>query len=166
MTKSGVGPFGSSRRGSAPALDENIENEAVLVDGTPEPMLLPGKLTTTSSRCHLSLRRGARRRIRLANSRPNLRPHLSLTQQKRKLQGYRYYPRYVFKIAAYNSDQGHGPWGEPNGDPLDDLDNRHPDALSDELADGRTIDVFAGQNALGCTKSQEARRGLGDYPLV
>jgi len=25
----------------APALDENIENEAVLVDGTPEPMLLP-----------------------------------------------------------------------------------------------------------------------------
>src|SRR6201987_1217911 len=26
----------------APALDENIENEAVLVDGTPEPMLLPG----------------------------------------------------------------------------------------------------------------------------
>jgi hypothetical protein len=33
-------------------------------------------------------------------------------------------------------------------------------------ADGRTIDVFAGQNPLGCTKSQEARRGLGDYPLV
>src|SRR5438045_9465556 len=26
----------------APALDENIENEAVLVDGTPEPMLVPG----------------------------------------------------------------------------------------------------------------------------
>jgi hypothetical protein len=26
----------------APALDENIENEAVLVDGTPQPMLLPG----------------------------------------------------------------------------------------------------------------------------
>src|SRR6201997_3860135 len=26
----------------APALDENIENQAVLVDGTPEPMLLPG----------------------------------------------------------------------------------------------------------------------------
>src|SRR5437762_11079434 len=26
----------------APALDENIENEAVLVDSTPEPMLLPG----------------------------------------------------------------------------------------------------------------------------
>src|SRR6266436_9355526 len=26
----------------APALDKNIENEAVLVDGTPEPMLLPG----------------------------------------------------------------------------------------------------------------------------
>jgi hypothetical protein len=25
------------------ALDENIENEAVLVDGTPEPMLLPGE---------------------------------------------------------------------------------------------------------------------------
>src|SRR5437762_5232253 len=25
-----------------PALDENIENEPVLVDGTPEPMLLPG----------------------------------------------------------------------------------------------------------------------------
>jgi hypothetical protein len=27
----------------APALDENIENEAVLVDGTPEPMLLRGE---------------------------------------------------------------------------------------------------------------------------
>src|SRR3984893_8804627 len=27
----------------APALDENIKNEAVLVDGTPEPMLLPGE---------------------------------------------------------------------------------------------------------------------------
>src|SRR5260370_31365079 len=27
----------------APALDENIENEAVLVDGTPEQMLLPGE---------------------------------------------------------------------------------------------------------------------------
>jgi hypothetical protein len=26
----------------APALDQNIENEALLVDGTPEPMLLPG----------------------------------------------------------------------------------------------------------------------------
>src|SRR5436190_10469967 len=26
----------------APTLDQNIENEAVLVDGTPEPMLLPG----------------------------------------------------------------------------------------------------------------------------
>src|SRR6266404_8738102 len=27
----------------APALDQNIENEAILVDGTPEPMLLPGE---------------------------------------------------------------------------------------------------------------------------
>jgi hypothetical protein len=27
----------------APALDVNIENEAVLVDGAPEPMLLPGE---------------------------------------------------------------------------------------------------------------------------
>src|SRR5260221_10124751 len=26
----------------APALDQNIQNEAVLVDGTPEPMLLAG----------------------------------------------------------------------------------------------------------------------------
>lgn len=26
----------------APALDEDIENEAILVDGTPKPMLLPG----------------------------------------------------------------------------------------------------------------------------
>src|ERR1700722_2513446 len=34
----------------------------------------PAKLTTTSSRCHLSPRRGARRRIRLANSRPNFKP--------------------------------------------------------------------------------------------
>src|ERR1700730_5985095 len=28
---------------AAPALDRNIENEAVLVDGTPEPMLLAGE---------------------------------------------------------------------------------------------------------------------------
>src|SRR5438105_7094665 len=27
----------------APALDENVKNEAVLVNGTPEPMLLPGE---------------------------------------------------------------------------------------------------------------------------
>lgn len=26
----------------SPALDQDIENEAILVDGTPEPMLLPG----------------------------------------------------------------------------------------------------------------------------
>src|SRR5690242_20642386 len=26
----------------APALDENIENQAVLVDGTPQPILFPG----------------------------------------------------------------------------------------------------------------------------
>src|SRR5580704_2353581 len=32
----------------------------------------PAKRMTTSSRCHLSPRRGARRRMRLANSRPNL----------------------------------------------------------------------------------------------
>jgi hypothetical protein len=54
----------------APALDENIENEAVLVDGTQSQCFLPAKLMTTSSRCHLSPRRGARRRIRLAESRP------------------------------------------------------------------------------------------------
>src|SRR5438067_9507719 len=43
----------------APALDENIENEAVLVDGTPEPMLLAGDADDDPSRCHLSPRRGA-----------------------------------------------------------------------------------------------------------
>src|SRR5271165_6888128 len=36
---------------------------------------LPAMVMTTSSRCHLSPRRGARRRMRLANSRPNFRPH-------------------------------------------------------------------------------------------
>src|SRR5271166_316833 len=36
---------------------------------------LPAMVITTSSRCHLSPRRGARRRMRLANSRPNFRPH-------------------------------------------------------------------------------------------
>jgi hypothetical protein len=36
---------------------------------------LPAMVMTTSSRCHLSPRRGSPRRMRLANSRPNFRPH-------------------------------------------------------------------------------------------
>jgi hypothetical protein len=65
---------------------------------------LPAMVTATSSRCHLSPRRGARRRMRLANSRPNLRPHCriiscvtempraaSLSSTMRRLNGNRKY---------------------------------------------------------------------------
>jgi hypothetical protein len=37
----------------------SVENQPVLVDGTPKPMLSPAMLMTTSSRCHLSPGRGA-----------------------------------------------------------------------------------------------------------
>src|SRR5258707_10306203 len=59
----------------APALDENIKNEAVLVDGTPEPMLLPGE--ADDNLIEVPFVATARRSptMRLANSRPNLRPH-------------------------------------------------------------------------------------------
>ena len=58
-----------------PALDQNIENEAVLVDGTPEPMLLSGDADDDLIKVPFVATAGARRRMRLANSRPNLRPH-------------------------------------------------------------------------------------------
>jgi hypothetical protein len=58
-------------RGAAisPALDEDVENKAILIDGA--QCFLPAIVITTSSRCHLSPRTGARRRMRLENSRPN-----------------------------------------------------------------------------------------------
>ena len=59
----------------ASALDQDVEHDTGLVDGSPKPMLYPGILSTTSSRCHLSPTRGRRRRIWLANGWPNLRAH-------------------------------------------------------------------------------------------
>src|SRR3954465_15134536 len=59
----------------APALDQNVEHDPILVDGPPEPMLLAADLRHTSSRCHLSPGQGSRRRIWLAKPWPNLRPH-------------------------------------------------------------------------------------------
>src|SRR3954465_14884556 len=60
----------------APALDQNVEHEAILVDRPPEPVLLSGLIIRhTSSRCHLSPGPGSRRRIWLAKAWPNLRPH-------------------------------------------------------------------------------------------
>jgi hypothetical protein len=61
---------------SAQVANAYIENKALLVDSAPEPvLLLPAMAMTSSSRLHLSPRRGPRRRMRLANSRPNFRPH-------------------------------------------------------------------------------------------
>src|SRR5215207_6208754 len=59
----------------APALDENVEHDPILVDGSPEPMLRPLIIRHTSSRCHLSPGPGSLRRIWLANAWPNLRAH-------------------------------------------------------------------------------------------
>ena len=59
----------------APALDENIENEAVLVDGTPEPMLLPGD--ADDNLIEVPFVATARRSPTdpVGEFRPNLRPH-------------------------------------------------------------------------------------------
>src|SRR6476660_4319479 len=59
----------------APALDETSRTKPSWSTARQSQCFFPAKLMTTSPRCHLSPRRGARRRIRLANSRPNLRPH-------------------------------------------------------------------------------------------
>ena len=45
------------------ALDQKVENEAILVDCAPRPVVSPAIETTTSSMCHLSPRAGARWRI-------------------------------------------------------------------------------------------------------
>jgi hypothetical protein len=46
----------------ASLLHQDIEDDAVLVDRTPQPMTLALDLSCTSSRCHLSLGRARRRR--------------------------------------------------------------------------------------------------------
>ena len=61
----------------APALDEDIENKAVLVDGTPQPMLLPGDADDNLIEVSF-VATARRRRMRLANSRPNLRLHCQI----------------------------------------------------------------------------------------
>jgi hypothetical protein len=56
-------------------LHEDIENEALLVETARQSQcFLPAIVMTTLSRCHLSPRRGLRRRMILANSRPNFMP--------------------------------------------------------------------------------------------
>jgi len=50
----------------APALNQDIENEAMLVDGTSEPMLFPGDADDDLIQVPF---------VATANSRPNLRPH-------------------------------------------------------------------------------------------
>jgi hypothetical protein len=50
----------------APALNQDIENEAMLVDGTSEPMLFPGDADDDLIQAPF---------VATANSRPNLRPH-------------------------------------------------------------------------------------------
>src|SRR5271166_4492342 len=61
-------------RGLRPRLTAGLEGPA-LISRTAPHLLLQKRVRDTPSRCHLSPRRGARRRIRLANSRPNLRAH-------------------------------------------------------------------------------------------
>src|SRR3954463_11294892 len=63
-----------------PLLDENVEHDPILVDGSPEPMLqsqcfVPLIIRHPSSRCHLSPTQGSLRRIWLAKPCPNLRAH-------------------------------------------------------------------------------------------
>ena len=62
----------------APALDQNVENEALLVDRAPEPVLRAGDRDDDLIKVPFVAAAGARRRIRLANSRPNFRPHCRL----------------------------------------------------------------------------------------
>ena len=63
-------------RGLAVALglQNLVENIALLIDRAPEPMFFPAMLTTTSSRCQMSLRLGRLRVSRRTKSWPNLRP--------------------------------------------------------------------------------------------
>jgi hypothetical protein len=94
------------------ALHQNVENEAILVDGPPEPMLLPPMEITTSSRCHLSPSFPAERlQMSLANCLPNFSAHrrtvwwetmmpraASISSTIRKLSGKRKYSQTVYAI--------------------------------------------------------------------
>ena len=57
--------------GIAPGLNEDVEHDAILIDGTPEIVLHASIRMKTSSRCHLSPGRGRRRRKRSAKLAPN-----------------------------------------------------------------------------------------------
>src|SRR3954451_22945198 len=59
----------------APALDHNVEHEAILVDGPPEPVLRSPDHQAHFAEVHLSPGQGSLRRIWLANAWPNLRAH-------------------------------------------------------------------------------------------
>ena len=58
----------------APALDEDIENKALVVDRAPEPVLLAGDGEDDLVKVPFVAAAGARRRRRLANSWPNSSP--------------------------------------------------------------------------------------------
>src|SRR5215471_5034104 len=60
------------RRPTVPsALDQHVENLALVVDGTPENIRLPAIRSTISSKCQRSLGRGRRWRSRRAIAGPN-----------------------------------------------------------------------------------------------
>jgi hypothetical protein len=59
----------------APALDENIENEAVLVDGTPQSMFLPGDADDNLIKVPFVATARRSPTDAVGNSRPNLRPY-------------------------------------------------------------------------------------------
>src|SRR3954453_2305575 len=59
----------------APALDENVEHNPILIDSPPEPVLLSPNHRPPSSKFHLSPAPGSRRRIWFAKACPNLRAH-------------------------------------------------------------------------------------------
>ena len=64
------------RLGVAATLHQNIENETILIDGAPQPMLFATDRMTTSSRYHLSPNRpDTRPRMSLAKARPNFSAH-------------------------------------------------------------------------------------------
>jgi hypothetical protein len=69
----------------APALDENIKNEAVLVDGTPEPMLLPGEADDHLIWARGGIMPGGRLRCTLAARPPARKPSASNTLRSSRL---------------------------------------------------------------------------------
>jgi len=59
----------------APLLNQDIQCDSVLIDGSPQPVALPRIFRATSSRCHLSRARARRRRNPEAKVAPNLVHH-------------------------------------------------------------------------------------------